>query len=157
MPAWLRAVWAAPNRLYALGLGRLLGHRFVQIVHRGRRTGAVRHTVVEVLSYDRETGETIVVSGYGPTADWYRNVVAAGGAELDFGHGPRPAAYRLVPPEEAERVFRTYDRRNVLIRPGVRLTLTLLLGWRFDGSDRAVREMVAQLPMLAFRPRTVGR
>lgn len=156
MPAWLKAVWAAPNALYAHGAGRLLGHRFVQIVHEGRRSGLPRRTVVEVLSYNRATGEAIVISGYGPTADWYRNVLAAGGARLDFGRGPSPAAYRIPSHEEAERVFRDYDRRNWLIRPGVRLTLTLLLGWRFDGSDEAVARMVRQLPMVAFRPRTVG-
>lgn len=119
MPAWLKAVWAAPNGLYAHGLSRL-------------------------------------ISCYGPTADWYRNVLAAGGAQLNFGRGASPAAYRIPSPEEAERIFRDYDKRNWLIRPGVRLTLTLLLGWRFDGSDDAVARMVRQLPMVAFRPRTVG-
>lgn len=153
MPAWLKAVWAGPNSLYRHGLGRLLGHRFVQIHHRGRRSGRTFQTVVEVVRYDPQTGEAVVISGYGPTADWLRNVVAAEGAQLDFGHGPRPAAYRRLAPKEAERVYREYTRRNLLIRPGVHLTLTLLLGWRFDGSDEAVRRMVRELPMIAFVPR----
>lgn len=153
IPPWLRAVWAAPNALYAHGLGSLLGHRFVQIRHRGRRTGLPRRAVVEVLRYNRSTGEAVVVAGYGRSADWYRNVLAAGGAELDFGHGARPAAYRVLSVDEAADTYRAYERRNRLIRPGVRLTLTLLLGWRFDGSDDAVRRMVQELPMIAFRPR----
>lgn len=153
MPAWLRRAFAAPNALYAHGLGAVLGRRFVQIGHVGRRSGRSYHSVVEVLHYDRSTGETVVIAGYGHRSDWLRNVRAAGGPELDLGHGPRPAAYRMLSTDEAMTVFRDYLRRNALIRPVLRPVLSALLGWRFDGSEAALRRMVEQLPMVAFRPR----
>lgn len=71
---------------------------------------------------------------------------------MDFGRGPAPAAYRVLGVEEATEVYAAYERRNVLIAPLVRWTLTVLLGWHYDGSPQARRRMVAELPMVALRP-----
>jgi deazaflavin-dependent oxidoreductase (nitroreductase family) len=152
LPQWLRAAFGAPNRVYEAGFGWVLGHRFLRLTHTGRRSGRQHHVVVEVVRYDRRTGEATVVSGFGPLADWYRNVTAGGPALVDFGRGPRPARHRVLSPTEAEQVYAAYERRNVLISPLVRWTLTALLGWRYDGSVAARRRMVGELPMLAFRP-----
>jgi len=152
LPPWLKRMYAVPGRVYDLGLGRVFGHRFVRIEHVGRRTGRIHHAVVEVLHYDPVTGEAVVMAGYGPGADWVRNVEAAAGARLDFGRGPRPAAYRVLDVDEAMATYQDYERRHPFIRPGVRATLTSLLGWRFDGSPTARRRLAEQLPMIAFRP-----
>ncbi|GAB3052538.1 nitroreductase family deazaflavin-dependent oxidoreductase [Intrasporangium mesophilum] len=152
MPPWLKRLYAAPSRLYDHRLGRVFGHRFVQIEHVGRRSGRTYHAVVEVLHYEPVTGEAVVMAGYGPGADWVRNTEAAGGARLDFGRGPRPAAYRVLGVDEAVETFADYERRHPFIRPGVRATLTSLLGWRYDGTPRARRRLAEQLPMIAFRP-----
>jgi deazaflavin-dependent oxidoreductase (nitroreductase family) len=152
MPAWLKRAFALPNWLYAKGAGRVFGHRFVQLTHVGRRSGRTFHTVLEVVRYVPTTGETTVVSGFGPRADWLRNLEAAGRAELDFGRGPRPAAYRILSVDDAVAVYAEYERRNRLIRPIVRSTLSTLLGWTFDGSPTAMRRLAEQLPMVAFRP-----
>lgn len=157
LPDWLKKAFAVPNWLYGHGLGGLLGHRFVQLTHVGRRSGRTHHTVVEVIHYDPVTGETIVVSGFGAQSDWLRNIKAAGGAELDFGRGPRPAAYRILPLEEAIATFAGYERRNRLIRPVLHSTLSHLLGWTYDGSAEARRQLAAQLPLIAFRREQSGR
>ncbi len=96
----LRIVLKAPNFLYRCNVGWLLGHRFVQIEHTGRRSGAHYVTVVEVLSWDRGSGEVIIMSGWGPTADWYRNIHAGTPTAITFtaalisGHSPRPSRGR---------------------------------------------------------------
>jgi hypothetical protein len=54
--------------------------------------------------------------------------------------------------DEAIATYADYERRHPFIRPGVRATLTSLLGWRFDGSPEARRRLAGQLPMIAFRP-----
>lgn len=153
---WLRALFALPKALYANGFGWILGHRFLQLTHTGRRSGQSFDVVVEVVRYDRSTGEATVVSGYGTSADWFRNLEAGGPAAVDFGRGPSPAAYRVLGLEEAEEVYAAYERRNLLIAPLVRWTLTALLGWRYDGSAEARRRMVAELPMVALRPSGSG-
>lgn len=152
LPGWLHAAFVLPNRVYAVGAGRLLGHRFVRITHTGRRSGREFHVVVEVTHYDPGTGEAVVVSGFGPGADWFRNITAGGPTYLDFGAGPRRAAYRVLDRNEALAVFVDYERRNRLVMPLFRPVLSWLLGWRYDGSEAGRRRLVEDLPMLALRP-----
>jgi hypothetical protein len=44
----LRLAFRLPIYLYRLDLGRLLGHRFLLLVHRGRESGLLRETALEV-------------------------------------------------------------------------------------------------------------
>jgi deazaflavin-dependent oxidoreductase (nitroreductase family) len=152
LPSWMRRAFALPNALYDNGFGWLLGRRFLRLGHTGRRSGWTFHAVVEVVRYDRPTGEATVVSGFGQRADWLQNLFAGGPLTVDFGRGPRPAAYRVLGLDEAQEVYAAYERRNLLIAPLVRWTLSALLGWRYDGSTEARRRMVAELPMVALRP-----
>jgi deazaflavin-dependent oxidoreductase (nitroreductase family) len=80
-----RLLFRSPIVLYWLGLGRLLEHEFLLLTHAGRRTGRVRQTVLKVLRYDPETQERIIVSAWGPTADWYRNIQAWPALEVCTG------------------------------------------------------------------------
>ncbi len=141
-----------PNHLYDYGFGAALGHRFLRLTHTGRRSGRRFHVVLEVLRYDAVSGEAVVVSGFGRASDWLRNLRAGGPLEVDFGHGPRPAAYRVLALEEAEATFTGYLGRHRLIRPLLRPVLTALLGWRYDGSPEARRRMLEELPLVALRP-----
>jgi hypothetical protein len=68
---FFRLLMRLPIYLYRLDLGWLLGHRFLLVTHRGRRTGLLRQTVVEVLHYDPATRESVVLSALGERADWY--------------------------------------------------------------------------------------
>jgi deazaflavin-dependent oxidoreductase (nitroreductase family) len=61
------------GRRFGLRLGRLVGHRFLQLNHRGRRSGRIYRTVLEVIGYDASNHESIVLSGWGERADWHRN------------------------------------------------------------------------------------
>ena len=61
----LRLAFRLPIYLYRLGLGQLLGHRFMLLTHRGRRSGRVYQTALEVVRYDPSLRETVVASGWG--------------------------------------------------------------------------------------------
>jgi deazaflavin-dependent oxidoreductase (nitroreductase family) len=152
LPRWLRTVYAAPNALYDHGLGWVLGHRFLRVEHVGRRTGRTYTAVVEALQYDPSTGEVVAMAGYGRPADWFRNVSAAGSARVEFAHGPRPAAVRVLGVDEAADVLAGYERRHTLLRPVLRPYLSSLAGWRYDGSPAARRRLVEQLPLVSFSP-----
>jgi F420H(2)-dependent quinone reductase len=69
-----RWVANAPRWFYRLGLGWVLGHRMVQLTHRGRKSGQFRRTILEVLHYDPRAHEVQVVSGWEGKTDWYRNI-----------------------------------------------------------------------------------
>jgi deazaflavin-dependent oxidoreductase (nitroreductase family) len=155
VPPWLRVVFRLPARLYALGLGRVLGRRFLRLEHVGRRSGRRYAVVLEVVGYDPHVPEFVVVSGFGERADWLRNVEAAGSARVTVGRTTFTAHPRRVGVDEAVAVLAGYERRNRLVAPLLRRVLSWLLGWRYDGSAQARRRMAGQLPLIALRPAEV--
>jgi deazaflavin-dependent oxidoreductase (nitroreductase family) len=99
--AELRRIFRAPVYLYRWKCGWLLGHRFLLLIHVARRTGLRRFTVLEVVEYRKEGPEAVVISAFGPGADWRRNIEATPGAEVVIGSRRFPAAHRVLDPEEA--------------------------------------------------------
>ena len=83
------------------------------VVHRGRRSGHVYRTPVNVFA--AEDGFVLALT-YGPDTDWVKNVLAAGGCELQT----RRRVIRLTSP----RVFHDESRRD--IRPLERQVLRIL-------------------------------
>jgi hypothetical protein len=94
------------------------------------------------------------MSAYGSGADWLRNIQATPGPDVDLGSGRFVAMHRFLDEEEALGVITGYERRNWFMAPIIRLVLSRFLGWRYHGSDNERRRLVAQLPLVAFRPRS---
>jgi deazaflavin-dependent oxidoreductase (nitroreductase family) len=140
-----------PAALYRANLGWLLGHRFLLLAHRGRRTGTRYETVLEVLAWRAEEREAVVLSGFGEHASWYRNVMSGATAEVRIARTHFVAGARRLAPAEAAAVLADYERRNRLAAPVVRRVLTRLSGVRYDGSDAARDELVGVLPVVALR------
>lgn len=149
----LRMLLGLPVYLYHARLGILLGHRFLLLVHTGRKTGMHRETVLEVVRYDPTTLESIVAAGWGRKTGWLHNVEAGLAHEVWTGRQRFAPTYRILSPDEAEGLFADYERRNRLIGPLVRAVLSRLLGWHYDGTPAARRRAVEQLSLVGFRPR----
>lgn len=85
-------------RLNRVGLNRVTRRiapwlpGFGVIVHRGRRSGLAYRTPVNVF---RRPGGYVVALTYGSDSDWVKNVLAAGGCELQT----RGRTVRLTDPE----------------------------------------------------------
>lgn len=88
------------NRVATPVLRRLPG--FGVVHHVGRRSGRNYRTPVNVFEVD---GDYVVALTYGPQTDWVRNVVAAGGCELEVrGRLVRCTAPRLEHDPKAARI-----------------------------------------------------
>jgi len=149
--AALRRVFRAPVYLYRWKCGWLLGHRFLLLIHLGRRTGRRRHTVLEVMEYRREGPEAVVMSAFGRNADWLRNIEAIPNPRVVIGSQSFIAAHRFLDEEEAVQAIAGYEQRNWVIAPIIRSVLSRFLGWRYRGSATDRRRLVKQLPLIAFR------
>jgi deazaflavin-dependent oxidoreductase (nitroreductase family) len=113
--AWLlsnRSLMRAPIALYRARLGFLLGSRTLMLEHIGRKSGARRHVVLEVVG--RPAPDIYVVaSGFGERAQWYRNLMAQPHARVSIaGHRPRAATARRLPAAEADAVLAGYISRH---------------------------------------------
>jgi hypothetical protein len=72
---WTRWLVRAPVWLYRARLGILLGPPFVMLERTGRKSGARRYVVLEVVQRGA-AGSHVVVSGFGDRAQWFRNIRA---------------------------------------------------------------------------------
>jgi len=145
----LRLAFRLPIYLYRLGLGQLLGHRFMLLTHRGRRSSRVYQTALEVVRYDPSLRETVVASGWGERSDWYRNLKAHPALEIRTGRERYAPEQRFLTPEEVYREIVDYER----LHPWAVRIVPSLLGFRLDGSDAARRAFANSVRMVAFRPR----
>jgi len=148
----LRFALRLPLALYHWRLGWLLGHRFLVLTHRGRKSGKVRQTALEVVHYDPKRRESVVVSGWGERADWYRNIQATPAIEVATGRERYTPTYRILGPEEAFEVAEEYMRHL----PAFARPLPRRLGFVVEGSEAERRAHAATLLMVAFRPKENG-
>ena len=147
---WLKLIFKAPAYLYRLHLGWLLGHRFLMVSHRGRKTGKVRHTVLEVVRYSPASKESIVPSSYGEKADWYQNLQAAPGLKIRTGFERYAPEQRILETSEVYRVLADYAHRHPT---AMRVISKRMLGLQYDGSESQRQMLASHLRMVAFWPR----
>lgn len=152
IPPTLLRLLRAPAYLYDVHAGWILGQRFLRLTHTGRRSGRRYQTMLEVVGHDRATDELVALAGLGRSAQWYRNLRAGMAVEVAIGRRRFRPRCRELTPEEASATLADYERRNRWAMPLVRLVLSRLVGWRYDGSPHARARLVSQLPMVGFRP-----
>lgn len=127
-----RAIFRLPLLLYPIGLGGLLGRRFLRLTHRGRHSGNWHHTVLEVVDEDADHGRISVVSAWGDRSDWLRNVRSHSEVEIQIGRQRTAATARLLAEEAGEAVLRSYAERH----PAAARGLARLLGYRLSDPRR---------------------
>jgi len=141
----LRTRWLvrAPVWLYRARLGMLLGPRFVMLEHTGRKSGARRYVVLEVV--ERHRPDTfIVVSGFGDRAQWFRNVRANPRVRVYFlSRRPAPATARVLPRAEAAAALAAYSARHPRAWAAVQPVLQGTLGGPAAG-------VTSRLPVVAL-------
>ncbi|MBF6064665.1 nitroreductase family deazaflavin-dependent oxidoreductase [Nocardia terpenica] len=143
----LRTRWLvrAPIRLYRAGLGFLFGSRLLMLEHLGRRTGARRYAVLEVV--DRPApGDYIIVSGFGGQAQWYRNIHAEPRVRVWTGHHrATPATATPLTGPQAAAALDNYIRAHPRAWKNLRAAI-----------EHATGAPVETLPMVRLRLNTPG-
>ncbi len=143
-----RLGWRAPIWFYRLGLGGLLGGRFVLLNHIGRKSGQLRQAVVEVVSFNPETKAYVIASGFGEKADWYKNLIAHPEITIQVRRKHLRVRAERLPLAQATEVMLDYNRRH----PAALRTLAGILGYRTDGSAADVRILAGVIPIMALTP-----
>lgn len=126
-----RLLFRAPIWFYRLGLGRLLGERFLLLNHVGRKSRRSRQTVLEVAGRDSETGAYLVASGFGRQSDWYRNILVTPKVTIRVGSKRLRAEAAPLCPGESGNAMIDYARRH----PGAAKQLMRLCDFEVKGSE----------------------
>ncbi len=143
---FLRWFFRAPVLLYRTGLGGLMFGQ-LQLTTVGRKSGLPRRTVVDVLGHDEGTDTFHVVSAYGATSDWYRNILANPAIDVEVRGRRFSAGAETLAGQEAENVFLDYWRRH---RFYVR-TMLRLIGLK-AGTEEEAREAARTMRLVAIKP-----
>jgi deazaflavin-dependent oxidoreductase (nitroreductase family) len=127
----------------------VFGHRLVYLAHRGRKSGARREVVVEVVHFDATIPEVTVIAAWGGTPQWYRNLRAAPAIEVRIGRQRwnSPAA-RFLDKDEILAVLHTYQRAH----PAAFRQLGPKLGFPAESDDPSWPDVAARVHAVAFRP-----
>jgi len=139
-PRWLAGV---PTLLFRVGLGWLLGSRFLMIRHSGRRTGRNCCTILIVVAHDDLTNSYYVAAGYGEKSDWYQNVLVWPRVEIEVGRRRLEAVAERVPASESESALAVYVREHKLACRW----FGVMLGLRETG----VAELAQRFPIVRLR------
>lgn len=146
----LRILLRAPIYLYRARLGWVAGRRLLYLAHRGRRTGARREVVVEVVGYNASAPEVVVVAAWGKDPDWYRNLQSAPALEVRIASQCwRRPTHRFLDGTEALQVFRAYQEAH----PRAWRRIAPILGFPVDPEDSRWSEIAETVRAIAFTPR----
>lgn len=107
-----RGLMRAPIWIYRARAGAIFGSRILMLEHIGRKSGARRNAVLEVI--DHPSPDTyIVASGFGVKAQWYRNVTVNPRVRVYAGsRKPAPATARVLDQNQADRALASYRSRH---------------------------------------------
>ena len=138
----------APRIMFHFNLGWIFGHRILVITHKGRKSGLIHQTPLEVVRYDAKTRTSIVISAWGETSDWYRNIRETPALQIQVGRDRYVPEQRFLTTDETEHELDLYVEHHGLSAK----MLSRVLGLDF-ASDRAQRRKFAESArMVAFRP-----
>lgn len=139
-----RRLMRAPIWLYKARLGFLFGSRMLLLEHVGRKSGARRYVVLEVVGHPAP-GTYVLASAFGERAQWYRNVVAEPRVRVASGaRGLSPATARRLSVAEADAVLAVYVNKHRRAWGRFKSILENTLG-------RPISEHDTELPMIELR------
>jgi deazaflavin-dependent oxidoreductase (nitroreductase family) len=139
-----KALFKLPNFFYNMGLGSIMGSRFVQLAHIGRNSGRIYKTVVEVVDYDPDRRKIYIASGFRQRSDWYKNILKTPQIEINFRGKLYEAVAMELDKREAEQVLLNYAHQHPLAMK----ELARFMGYEIDGSDGDVRRLADELPLI---------
>jgi deazaflavin-dependent oxidoreductase (nitroreductase family) len=145
----LKAGLRLPAYLYRVGLGWLLGQRFLLLVHQGRKTGLPRRTVLEVVGHDRQSGTYYIASGWGEKSDWYLNIRANPNVIVHVGRSTFQARADPISLSESVRIMDSYAGEHPV---AFRELSSLFLRERLQPGSHAAQVLAERMPMVALRP-----
>jgi deazaflavin-dependent oxidoreductase (nitroreductase family) len=135
-----------PISLYKIGLGGLLGHRFLLLTHIGRKSGKERKNVLEVVRFDADKEEFIVAVGFGKSSDWYQNIKVNPHVQVQCGNRHWKMIAAPLSPEQGGQLLVQYSHKYPLAWK----ELSGFMGYEVDGTDEDTRSLGDEIPLIRF-------
>jgi deazaflavin-dependent oxidoreductase (nitroreductase family) len=146
----VRWLFRFPIFMFRLGLGSVMGQRFLLLNHTGRNSGLLRQVVLEVVHLDETTGAYFVAAGFGPRSDWYQNVLNNPNVHIQVGGNKRAVLALPCTKIEAKKILLTYARNH----PRAAKALSAFMGYETDGSQEDFEALGEILKLVRLDPQS---
>jgi deazaflavin-dependent oxidoreductase (nitroreductase family) len=147
-PAFMIPFMKMPLILYRLGLGQMLGKRFMLVTHVGRRSGKVYRTVLAALRFDDKTREIFAVSAWSGS-NWYRNIQVTPALEVETNGVHYAPVQHSLSPEEIAALFIEFRKEH----PIFSRMIARIPGWKIDSSYEEFLQLASTMRGMAFKPK----
>jgi deazaflavin-dependent oxidoreductase (nitroreductase family) len=117
------------------------------LTHTGRKSGAKRQTVVEVVDHDPASGTYFIASGWGEKSDWLQNVMKTPEVTVNVGARQFDAEARRLSPEKAARALSTYAARHP---KAFSWLAKAMIGESLPPTAEACAALAARIPLVAL-------
>lgn len=104
-------IFKIPILYYKLGLGWMLGKRFLLLTTTGRKSGKPRRTPLEFVHNPKDDSYR-VSPGWGGNTDWYKNVRSDPRVSVQVGRRRFEAVAETAPDQEAAESMMNVSRRH---------------------------------------------
>ncbi|MDK2980858.1 MAG: hypothetical protein PWQ55_1205 [Chloroflexota bacterium] len=142
-----KALFKLPNFFYNIGFGSIMGSRFVQLAHVGRKSGNIYKTVVEVVDYDPDARKIYIASGFRQQSDWYKNIRKTPQIEVNFRGKTHEAEACELNQQVSRNILLNYAHQHPLAMK----ELARFMGYEIDGSDQDIRTLADELPLIEIK------
>ncbi len=151
-PRGLKAIpWRMPILFYKLGLGWMLGSRFLLLTHTGRKSGEFRQTVLEIIHYSPEDHSYYVASGFGTRSHWYQNIKQDPRVTIQIGSNRMAADAQQLEPDEAGNIILAYAQKYTR---SIRL-LAKMLNYDIVHTAEGYRAFGREIPLIRLTTRNM--
>ena len=106
--------------------------------------------LLEVAQDDPGDQSYVVASGWGPRANWYRNILVQPQVSVEVGHRTIPVTAEPLAEEVGAEIFARYASQRPRLATFV---LPRVLGMAVDGSEADFREAGRRMPFVRLTPR----
>ncbi len=145
----LRFLLRTPIWLYYIGLGKLMGNRFLRLTQTGRKSGQAHQVVLEVVAHELEAGVYFVAAGWRGKADWLQNIQKSPFVEVMVGTRTFKAIAQVVPVEEATVTFHAYAFHH---QRAFRWLSRLMMGETLQPEQKDCLRLAQAIPLVRLTP-----
>lgn len=144
----LRWLLRAPIALYRARMGWVFGSRFLMLTHTGRKSGAPRRTVVEVVDHDEAIDTYFIASGWGDASDWLQNITKTPRVRVSVGTRSFETDAVRLPVADAVRALDRYAKRH---RKAFARLGKMMVGRPLAATLEDCRVLADRVPLVALR------
>jgi len=142
-----RFILRVPVYIYRVGLGFILGQRFLMLEHTGRKTGLKHQCVLEIVFFDHDKRTYYVASGWGKRSNWLKNIEADPDVTIMIGDNKYRSVASRLNFNDSLSIMNNYSETHPA---AFKILAKKILGESIASKNEKVGKMAENVPVVGF-------